>query len=105
MSVNYESALIYGYNCSRYQDEWTSEDLDQMEEIGWDVIRDGYSDEFLYIGKTISCTEAGQEARRDCLKDLEQAKNDLNDIFVNTPMEMLSRLPMYRSMYHLCYAT
>lgn len=105
MSVNYESALIYGYNCSRYQDEWTSEDLDQMEEIGWDIIRDAYYDEFLYIGKIISQVEVGQEVRRDCLKDLEQIKNDINALFAETPMEMLSRLPMHRSLYHLCYAT
>ena len=105
MSVNYESALIYGYNCSKYQDEWSSEDLDQMEEIGWDVIRDAYSDEFLFIGTIISQTEAGQEAKKDCLRDLEQIKNDINALFAETPMEMLSRLPMHRSLYHLCYAT
>ena len=71
MSVNYESALIYGYNCSNYQDEWSIEELEQMKEIGWDVIRDGYSDKFLFIGKIISQTDAEQEARIDCLKDLE----------------------------------
>lgn len=105
MSVNYESALIYGYNCSNYQDEWSSEELERMEEIGWDIIRGAYSDEFLYIGKIISQVEVGQEVRRDCLKDLKQIKNDVNALFIDTPMEMLSRLPMHRSLYHLCYAT
>ena len=106
MSVNYESALIYGYNCSDCQDEWTPEELEKMEEIGWDVIRDVYSDKFLFIGTIISQTEAGQEARKDCLRrDLEQIKNDVNALLVDTPTEMFSRLPMHRTMYHLCYAT
>ena len=105
MSVNYESALIYGYNCSNYQDEWSSEELERMKKIGWDIIRDAYSDEFLYIGKIISQVEVEQEARIDCLKDLEQIKNNVNALFIDTPIEMLSRLPIYRTMYHLCYAT
>ena len=105
MSVNYESALIYDYNCSNYQDEWSSEELERMKKIGWDIIRDAYSDEFLYIGKIISQVEVGQKARIYCLKDLEQIKNNVNALFIDTPIEMLSHLPIYRTMYHLCYAT
>ena len=72
MSVNYESALIYGWDCSKIQEDWPLEATERMEELGFDVIRDCYSEEFLYIGKCISHTSCGEEARVDCLRYLEQ---------------------------------
>ena len=104
MSVNYESALIYGYNCDRSQ--WSREDIEQMDELGWDIVEDYYdADGFLYIGKVISHTNCFEEARVDCLAGLEQAKIDIKHIFADTPWELVNKLPQERSMYHLCYAT
>lgn len=103
MSVEYKSALIYGYNCN--PKEWSHEDRDKMEELGWDIISDGYCDEFLYIGKIISKTDCYEEARVDCLASMEQVEIDIRHIFAETPLEYIRHLPIYGSIYHLCYAT
>lgn len=102
MSVDYKSALIYGYSCD--PKDWSYEDREKMEELGWDVISDGYSDKFLYIGKTISQTDCYEEARVDCLASLDQVEIDIKHIYADTPMEFVKNLPLYRSIYHLCYA-
>lgn len=103
MSVNYNSALIYGYSCD--PKDWSSEDRDKMEELGWDVISDGYSDEFLYIGKTISSVGCYEDARVDCFKYLDQSEIDVEYLLKNTPKELRKNLPFFASLYHLCYAT
>lgn len=105
MSVNYESALIYGWDCSRIHGDWPHEATEQMEELGFDVIRDGYSEEFLYIGKCISKTSCGEEARVDCLKHWEQTETDVRHMLREVQKELKENLPLFPSIYHLCYAT
>ena len=104
MSVEYKSALIYGYDCSKIQDEWPHEALEKMEELGYDVISDCYSDKFLYIGKIISHVDCYKEARVDCLASEDQARIDLKCLLAETPWEYTKHLPLYKSMYHICYA-
>lgn len=103
MSVDYNSALIYGYSCD--PKDWPYEARDAMEELGWDVISDYYSDKFLYIGKIISHTSCFEEARVDCLASIDQVEIDIKHIYADTPMSLVQHLPLYRSIYHLCYAT
>ena len=103
MSVNYEAALIYGYSCD--PKEWSCEDCEKMEELGFDVIRDGYSEKFLYIGKYISHTCCGEEARVDCLQYLDQTEIDVGNMLQEVPEELKRNLPLFSSIYHLCYAT
>lgn len=105
MSVDYNSALIYGWDCSRIQEDWPHEATERMEELGFDVIRDGYSEEFLYIGKCISKTSCGEEARVDCLKYWEQTEIDVECMLREVPEELKRNLPLFPSIYHLCYAT
>jgi hypothetical protein len=76
-----------------------------MEEFGFDVIRDGYSEEFLYIGKCISKTSYSEEARVDCLKYLDQTEIDVENMLREVPKELKRNLPLFSSIYHLCYAT
>ena len=76
-----------------------------MEELGYDVLYDGYDGEFLYIGKIISHTDCYEPARVDCLAEMEQAIIDLGNIIKDTPVELLNHLPLYKSIYHICYAT
>lgn len=102
MSVDYKSALIYGFNCE--PDKFSYEELEKLEEIGLDVISDCYSDNFLYIGKCISKTSCGEEARVDCLKYLEQAEIDVRHLLREVPEELKKNLPLFPSIYHLCYA-
>ena len=105
MSVDYESALIYGWDCSRIQKYCPYEATEQMEELGFDVIRDGYSEEFLYIGKYISHTSCGEEARVDCLRYLEQTEIDVEHMLREVPEGLKRNLALFPSIYHLCYAT
>jgi hypothetical protein len=106
MSVDYNSALIYGWDCSRIQEDWPCEATEQMEELGFDVIRDSYYDEFLYIGKCISKTSCGEEARVDCLRYLDQTEIDVENMLLAVPEELKRNLPFeFPSLYHLCYAT
>lgn len=105
MSVNYNSALIYGWDCSKIQEDWPLEATGKMEELGFDVIRDGYSEEFLYIGKCISQTSCGEEVRVDCLQYLDQIEIDIASMLLEAPEELKRNLPLFPSIYHLCYAT
>ena len=104
MSVSYKSDLIYGFELN--PSDWKQEEIEHLEDtIGWDVIRDGYSDQFLYIGKIISSTACYDEARVDCLREMPRAISDCNDLIVQTPNTFVKRFPCDASMYHLCYAT
>lgn len=103
MSVNYRSALIYGYKCS--PEDWSWDSREKAEELGLDVISDPYADNFLYIGKAISKTSAYDEVEVNCLENLQQAENDLQDILQYIPEDIKQKLPLYKSLYHLCYAT
>ena len=105
MSVDYNSALIYGWDCSRIQEDWPYEATEQMEEFGFDVIRDSYCDKFLYIGKCISKTSCDEEARVDCLKYLEQTEIDVECMLREVSEKLKRNLPLFPSIYHLCYAT
>ena len=105
MSVNYESVLLYGWDCSRIQEDWPPEATERMEEFGFEVIRDGYSEEFLYIGKCVSHTSCGEEARIDCLKYLDQTEIEVESVLLEVPEELKRNLPLFPSLYHLCYAT
>ena len=102
MSVNYESALIYGYKCNPADWDWA--DLEHMEDKGWDVIRDNYSDEFLYIGRIISHSVLGEEKQVDILqKVIENMSLDLID---DIPLHLFCRMSEAQySLYHICYAT
>ena len=44
MSVDYNSALIYGWDCSRIQEDWPYEATEQMEELGFDVYVEKYEE-------------------------------------------------------------
>lgn len=105
MSVEYKSALIYGCNCSNIQDEWSTEDLEIMEELGYDVIQDCYSNKFLYIGKLISQVDCYNEANIDCLAEMDKARIALQKLLDKTSYELKRHLPLSKSLYHLCYAT
>jgi hypothetical protein len=76
-----------------------------MEEFGFDVIRDCYSEDFLYIGKCISKTSYNEDARVDCLKHLDQTEIDVESMLLEVPKELKRNLPLFPSVYHLCYAT
>ena len=103
MSVNYKSALIYGYDCNI--ENWSYEDIEKMEEFGWDVIRDWHSDEFLYIGIKISCVDCYEGVNIDVFKALNPAMLKFSEILYNTPEQYKVKLPLSGSVYHLCYAT
>ena len=89
----------------KYRKTWPPKATERMEEFGFDVIRDNYSEEFLYIGKCISKTSCGEEARVDCLKYLEQTEIDIECMLREVPEELKRNLPLFTSIYHLCYAT
>ena len=103
MSVNYKTALIYGYSCD--PTEWSCEDREKMEELGWDVIWDGYSEKFLYIGVEISCVDCYESVNIDVFKALNPVMLKLSELLHNTPEEYKFKLPLSGSVYHLCYAT
>lgn len=105
MSVDYKAALIYGYDCSNCIDDFPWELREQFEELGWDVISDGYDNRFLYIGKTISNVSLGEDVRIDCEVEAAQAYEYLNELVDKTPTEWVQMLPTNPSTYHLCYAT
>lgn len=104
MSVDYKSALIYGFECD--PTEWSHKETEAMAEIGWDVIRDYYADSFLYIGKTVSETDCYEDARVDCLANLQTSMREVKGLISKTPDKYFDKLPPFScSMYHLCYAT
>ena len=103
MSVNYEAALIYGYSCD--PKEWSCEDCEKMEELGWDIIQDGYDEKFLYIGVEISRVDCYESVNIDVFKALNPAISKLSELLHNTPEEYKIKLPLSGSVYHLCYAT
>ena len=103
MSVDYKAVLINGYSCD--PKDWPDEARETMQKLGWEVISDGYSDEFLYIGKVVSRTSCFEETRVDCLAFIDQVEIDIMHLYAKTPMSLIQHLPLYRSMYHICYAT
>lgn len=105
MSVDYTSALIYGFNCSDRMDKFTEEIKDELYDIGFNFIEDFYCGNFLYIGVVVSSCDCYDEARVDCLAEVEQAYEDLQALLNETPEEIRNLFPYQPSMYHLCYAT
>ena len=104
MSVDYKAALIYGWSCN--PEDWTCEELEQLEDMGWDVIRDCYSDNFLYIGKTISSADMGEEVHINAIQRVYSALSETVPLLDNTPDELFDKLPDREiSLYHICYAT
>ena len=104
MSVDYKAALINGWSCN--PEDWICEELEQLEEIGWDVIRDCYSDKFLYIGKAISSADMGEEVHIDAIQRVYDALSKTIPLLENTPDELFDKLPDKDiSLYHICYAT
>ena len=103
MSVDYKSALIYGFNCD--PTKFSCEERETLEDLGWDIIEDGYDDKFLYIGKIISQAEYREEVKVDCLRELNGATTDCNELIDETPDKLFKKFPCDASMYHLCYAT
>lgn len=103
MSVNFKSALIYGYSCDPKQ--WSCEELEKMEELGWDIIQDCYGEQFLYIGIEISNVDCYESVNIDVFKALNPTMLKLSELLHNTPEEYKVKLPLLGSVYHLCYAT
>lgn len=104
MSVDYKAALINGWSCN--PKDWTCEELERLEEIGWDVIKDYYSEHFLYIGKTISSADMGEEVHIDAIQRVYDALSATIPLIENTPDELFDKLPDKDiSLYHICYAT
>ena len=103
MSVEYKSALIYGFNC--VPNKFSREEREFLESLGWDIVEDGYDDSFLYIGKIISQTEYREETRVDCLRELRGAATDCSGLIDKTPDTLFKKFPCDVSVYHLCYAT
>ena len=105
MSVDYKSALIYGYDCSHLINKISWEDLEELENIGWDYIRDPYSDKFLYIGVKISCVDCYEERIIDIFKALNPTIHKFSELIGKTPDGYKALLPLSGSVYHICYAT
>ena len=107
MSVEYKSALIYGYDCTQIRHLLTYEDIEELENIGWSVIYDPYSDDgFLYIGVAISITDCYSEAQVNCFENLAQSEDDSVRLRLKTPDKYLQLfVDCHISLYHLCYAT
>ena len=103
MSVDYKSALIYGFDCD--PNRFSCEEREFLEELGWDIIRDDYDDKFLYIGKVVSSTGCFEETRVDCIREITGAMTNCNELTDETPDELFAKFPCDASMYHLCYAT
>ena len=104
MSVDYKAALINGWSCN--PDKFSSEEREFLEDIGWDVIQDGYDDKFLYIGKTISSADMGEEVHIDAIQRVYDALSATIPLIENTPDELFDKLPDKDiSLYHICYAT
>ena len=76
-----------------------------MEELGWDIIQDGYDEKFLYIGVEISRVDCYESVNIDVFKSLNPAIPKLSELLHNTPEEYKIKLPLSGSVYHLCYAT
>ena len=105
MSVDYEAALMYGVKCE--PSAWDCEDREYMEDKGWDVIYDWYSDKFLYIGKILSHACLGEEVQHEV-----PTSNVLDlvgmgaDIIMDVPDHLLESIgDGIAQLYHLCYAT
>ena len=105
MSVEYKSALIYGFDCSHCIEDFPWEFREKWEDAGWDIISDCYDDKFLYIGKIISNVSLGEEVRVDCEYEAQQADIYLEELLAKIPVEWRALLPRFSSIYHLCYAT
>ena len=103
MSVDYKSALIYGYDCDPA--DWSYEETEALEALGWDIIRDCYTDEFLYIGIKLSCVDCYEEAKVDVFKALNPVMLKFSELLHKTPEQYKVKLPLSGSVYHLCYAT
>jgi hypothetical protein len=103
MSVDYKSALIYGYDCDPAN--WSYEETEALEILGWDIIRDCYNDEFLYIGIKLSCVDCYEEAKVDVFKALNPSMLKFSELLNKTPERYKVKLPLSGSVYHLCYAT
>ena len=105
MSVNYEAALIYGIKCE--PSVWDCEDREYMEDKGWDVIDDGYNDQFLYIGKILSHICLGEEAQHGILtSDVLDLVGLGADVVMDIPDHLFESIADgIAQLYHLCYAT
>ena len=104
MSVDYKAALINGWSCN--PEDWTFEELEQLEELGWDVIKDCYGNNFLYIGKTISSVDMGEEVHINAIQKVYGVLSATIPLLDNTPEELFDKFPDTEiSLYHICYAT
>ena len=103
MSVDYKSALIYGYDCD--PENWSYEETEALEALGWDIIRDYYADGFLYIGIKLSCVDCYEEVKVDVFKALNPSMLKFSELLYKTPEQYKVKLPLSGSVYHLCYAT
>ena len=104
MSVNYESAIIYGIKCN--PSAWDYEEREYMEDKGWDIVYDGYSDDFLYIGKLLSHACLGEEAQHEISGiynfDIAEIIDDIPDNIFHNAFAEGGAFPR---LYHICYAT
>lgn len=104
MSVEFKSSIIYGYDCSDLIEKFSFEELEELEEIGWDYIRDCYSDDFMYIGVKISNVYCGEEQRIDVLKAMNSSLQKFAELLHKTPDKYKILFPLSGSLYHICYA-
>lgn len=107
MSIEYKSALIYGYDCTQIRHLLTYEDIEELENIGWGVIYDPYNnDGFLYVGIIVSEVDCYDEARVNCFENLARNDDELAKLRLKTPNKYLELfVDCHISLYHLCYAT
>jgi len=107
MSVDYKSALIYGYDCTQIRNLFTYEDIGELEDIGWGVIYDPYRDDgFMYVGIIVSQTSCYDEAKVDCFENFARNKDKIAELRLKTPDKYLELfIECDISLYHLCYAT
>ena len=109
MSIEYVSAIIYGYDLSDQLND-DSEVIDEfitaLENADFNVIYDGYSGEFLYVGILVSKCDIWDQKRISITTQLSVAHAEVNRLLAQAPLEIISKLPLREvpMTFHLCYA-
>lgn len=110
MSVDYKSAIIYGYDFSNV--DFPDTFLEACEEAGFDVIYDGYDGQFCYIGICLSKCDVFTEVRFNIFDKFSNAITSLIDTYQRAPKGLLEWFPKSEvegkipdpDLYHICYA-
>jgi hypothetical protein len=110
MSVEFVSSVIYGYNlsnkCVELDFDGINELVECLENVGFDIIYDGYCGEFLYAGIELSRACCYEEASTNITQKFADAHAELNRLIAQAPIDLLNQLPLREApaTYHLCYA-